>query len=85
VARAVLITNPAAARTTHQSVKSVSDVFRKAGWRFEVQATTGPGSARKIAAQAVRDTVDLVVVQGGDGTTMQAASSLVGKPTCVLA
>jgi len=78
VARAVLITNPAAARTTHQSVKVVSDVFRRAGWRFEVAATTGTGSAKKLAAQAVRDGLDLVVVQGGDGTTMQAASSLVG-------
>jgi diacylglycerol kinase family enzyme len=78
VARAVLITNPAAARTTQQSVMTVSDVFRRAGWSFEVQATTGPGDAKEIAAHAVRDSVDLVVVQGGDGTTMQAASSLVG-------
>lgn len=78
MARAVLITNPAAARTTHQSVKTVSDVFRRAGWNFEVQATTGPGDARKIAAHAVMDSFDLVVVQGGDGTTMQAAASLVG-------
>jgi len=78
MARAILITNPAAARTTHQGVKTVSDVFRRAGWQFEVQATTGPGSAKKIASHAVRDSVDLVVVQGGDGTTMQAASSLVG-------
>jgi diacylglycerol kinase (ATP) len=78
VARAVLITNPAAARTTHQSVKTVSDVFRRAGWNLEVQATTGPGDARKIAANAVMDAFDLVVVQGGDGTTMQAAAALVG-------
>ena len=78
MARAILITNPAAARTTQQSVMTVSDVFRRAGWNFDVQATTGPGDAKKIAAHAVRDSVDLVVVQGGDGTTMQAASSLVG-------
>ena len=78
MSRAVLITNPAAARTTQQSVVVVSDVFRRAGWRFEVQATTGPGDAKNIAAHAVDDGVDLVVVQGGDGTTMQAASSLVG-------
>lgn len=78
MARAVLITNPAAARTTHQSVQTVSAVFRRAGWRFDVQATTGPGDARRIAAQAVEDGLDLVVVQGGDGTTMQAAAALVG-------
>jgi len=79
VSRAVLITNPAAARTTHESVKAVSDVFRRAGWRFEVLATTGPGDARRIAAHAVADSVDLVAVQGGDGTTMQAAAALVGS------
>ena len=79
MARAILITNPAAARTTHQSVKTVSDVFRRAGWQFDVQATIGPGSAKKIASHAVRDSVDLVVVQGGDGTTMQAAAALVGS------
>jgi YegS/Rv2252/BmrU family lipid kinase len=78
VARAVLITNPAAARTTQQSVKTVSDVFRRAGWQIDVQATTGPGDARRLAAQAVDDGLDLVVVQGGDGTTMQAAAALVG-------
>jgi len=64
VARAILITNPAAARTTHQSVKTVSDVFRRAGWQFDVQATTGPGSAKKIASHAVRDSVAVLRERG---------------------
>jgi YegS/Rv2252/BmrU family lipid kinase len=78
VARAVLITNPAAARTTHAAVEAVSRVLRGAGWRLEVLATGGPGDARKIAEYAVHEGVDVVAVQGGDGTTMQAASALVG-------
>lgn len=78
MARAVLITNPAAARTTHASVRAVSEVLHQAGWQLEVLATGGPGDARLIAADAVRHGVDLVAVQGGDGTTMQAASALVG-------
>jgi YegS/Rv2252/BmrU family lipid kinase len=78
MARAVLITNPAAARTTHASVRAVSDALHRAGWSLEVMATVGPGDARRIAADAVRLGVDVVAVQGGDGTTMQAASALVG-------
>jgi len=78
MARAVLITNPAAARTTQAAVTAVSDVLRRAGWTLEVLATTGPGDARLLAEYAVREAVDLVVVQGGDGTTMQAAAALVG-------
>jgi diacylglycerol kinase (ATP) len=78
MARAVLITNPAAARTTQATVTAVSDVLRRAGWTLEVLATTGPGDARLLAEYAVREAVDLVVVQGGDGTTMQAAAALVG-------
>lgn len=76
--RAVLITNPAAARTTHLGVQTVSRVLRSAGWQLEVLATTGPGDARRLAEYAVRDGVELVAVQGGDGTTMQAAAALVG-------
>jgi YegS/Rv2252/BmrU family lipid kinase len=78
MARAVLITNPAAARTTPLGVQTVSQVLRRAGWQFEVFATTGPGDARRLAEYAVRDGVELVAVQGGDGTTMQAAAALVG-------
>lgn len=78
MARALLITNPAAARTQAQSVQAVVDVMRTAGWGVEVAATGGPGDARRLAAQGVADAVDLVAVFGGDGTTMQAAGALVG-------
>jgi diacylglycerol kinase (ATP) len=76
--RAVLITNPAAARTTPRAVRAVSEVMRRAGWDLDVTATGGPGDAQRIAAEAVRDGVELVAVQGGDGTAMQAAAALVG-------
>jgi YegS/Rv2252/BmrU family lipid kinase len=78
MARAILITNPAAARTSPAAVQVVSDTLRQAGWSLEVLATTGPGDARRIAEYAVAEAVDLVAVQGGDGTTMQAAAALVG-------
>ncbi len=78
MARALLITNPAAARTTPRGVQAVVEVMRQAGWDVEVMATVGPGDARRLAADAVEAGMDLVAVQGGDGTTMQAASALVG-------
>jgi len=78
VTRAVLITNPAAARTTGQRVHQIEAVLRGGGWDVEVLATGGTGDARRIAAYGVESGVDVVAVFGGDGTTMQAAASLVG-------
>jgi YegS/Rv2252/BmrU family lipid kinase len=77
-ARAVVITNPAAARTAPEAVNTVMQTFAQAGWHAELLATGGHGDARRIAADAVSQGVDVVAVFGGDGTTMQAASALVG-------
>jgi YegS/Rv2252/BmrU family lipid kinase len=78
VPRALVITNPAAARTKPKTVREVRDVLRRGGWHAEVVATGGTGDARRLAAEAVAAGLDAVAVFGGDGTTMQAASSLVG-------
>lgn len=78
MARAVLITNPAAARMTTAGLRTVVNTLETAGWHLEVMATGGPGDARRLATYAVDQGVDMVVVQGGDGTTMQAAAALVG-------
>jgi YegS/Rv2252/BmrU family lipid kinase len=78
VAKNVLITNPAAARTDVLAAQAVVEAFRRAGWTVELRATGGPGDARRFAEEAAADGVDLVSVYGGDGTTMQAAAALVG-------
>ncbi len=80
MATALLITNPAAARTEPLAVNIVRDALRTAGWRTELVATGGPGDARRLAEYGVQEGVDLVAVFGGDGTTMQAAAALVGTP-----
>lgn len=77
--RALIITNPAAARIDHVVVRAVADTLRAGGWSVDLRATTGPGDARRFAADAVQDHMDVVAVFGGDGTTMQAAASLVGS------
>ena len=76
--RALIITNPAAARTAPGVVNVIMDTFRAGGWEAELAATSGPGDARRLAEYGVADGVDSVVVFGGDGTTMQAAAALVG-------
>lgn len=78
MARALLITNPAAARTAPFGVTVVRDALKSAGWTTEVLATGGAGDARRLAEYGRDHSVDLVAVFGGDGTTMQAAAALVG-------
>ena len=76
--RALVIINPAAARTRAASVSAVMAALKAGGWEAEALATGGPGDARTLAEYGVRDEVDVVAVFGGDGTTMQAAAALVG-------
>ncbi len=78
MARALVITNPAAARTRPRAVDAVMRTLRAAGWQAEVLATGGPGDAKRLAEYGVAEAVDVVAVFGGDGTTMQAAAALVG-------
>ena len=78
MARALLITNPVAARTNENTPRLVAHYLKSAGWTIDVAATTGPGDARELARQGVESGVDVVAVFAGDGTTMQAAASLVG-------
>jgi diacylglycerol kinase (ATP) len=78
VTRALVITNPAAARTAPLAVTAIMSTLKQAGWDAEVLATGGPGDARRLAEYGVAQGVDVVAVFGGDGTTMQAAAGLVG-------
>jgi len=78
VTRALLVTNPAAARTDARAVTAVRETLRGGGWDVEVLATLGPRDARRFAAEARDQDFDIVVCYGGDGTAMQIASAIVG-------
>ena len=78
MARALLIVNPAAARTDGGVAREIERVFHAAGWQVETLATGGPGDARQFAEYGVEQSVDMVAVLGGDGTIMQAAAAMVG-------
>ena len=77
--RALLITNPAAARTDARALGAIRDTLRGGGWSVEVQATTQDGDARRFAREARDQGVDVLVCYGGDGTAMQAAAGVVGS------
>lgn len=79
MARALLITNPMAARTDPEILRKVSHVLAQAGMDVDIAGTTKSGDAAEFARQAVQDGVDLIAVYGGDGTTMQAVRGLVGS------
>lgn len=76
--RALLITNPVAARTRIRTIPQIERVFRAAGWEIDPRITTKRGDAYTLAQEGVANGVDVVAVFGGDGTTMQAATALVG-------
>src|SRR5256884_5408233 len=77
--RALLIANPAAARTDARAVTTVRDTLRRGGWTVEVLATARAGDARRFAREAKAQGFDALVCYGGDGTAMEIAAGAVGS------
>ena len=77
--RALLIANPAAARTEARAVTTVRDALRRGGWAIEVLATARAGDARRFAREAKAQGFDALVCYGGDGTAMEIAAGAVGS------
>jgi YegS/Rv2252/BmrU family lipid kinase len=80
MARALLITNPAAARTDPKVIREVCRVLERRGIRVEVVGINMPGEASELARRGVADGVEIIAVYGGDGTTMTAVRGMVGQP-----
>jgi len=78
VTRALVVTNPAAARTDARAVTAIRETLRGGGWDVEVLATLGPRDARRFAEEARDQKFDVIVSYGGDGTAMQIAAAIVG-------
>lgn len=76
--RALLITNPVAARAHGNAATTIRDILQGGGWKVDVQATAGPGDARRIAEEARTAGFDVFVSHGGDGTAMQVAAGITG-------
>src|SRR6266581_835974 len=76
--RALLITNPLAARAHARAVAAIRDILQGGGWSVEVRSTAGPGDARRIAEESRGMGFDVLVSHGGDGTAMQVAAGIAG-------
>src|ERR1044072_7698663 len=77
--RVLLITNPVASRHDPSVPRVVAATLENLGVEVDVAGTTRHGDAARIAAQGVADGVDVIAVYGGDGTTMQAVSGMIGS------
>src|SRR5712664_3619534 len=77
--RALLITNPFAARADARAVTAILQILGRGGWNVDLRTITGPGDARRIAEEALSEGLDILVSHGGDGTAMQIAAGIAGS------
>ena len=80
--RLLLVVNPVA-RTVSRPTLAVIEKALSSDFRLEVAETKQRGHARELAAQAVVDGIDLVVVFSGDGTINEAVNALAGTETAL--
>lgn len=80
--RLLLIANESASSVTARSRVMVTNAL-SADHDLEVASTNRRGHATRIAEDAARDGVDVVVVLGGDGTLNEAATGLAGTNTAL--
>lgn len=77
--RALLITNPFAARADARAVTAILEILGRGGWSVDLHTIIGPGDARRIAEQARGAGFEVLVSHGGDGTAMQVAAGIAGS------
>jgi len=80
--RILLIVNPVA-RTVSKPTLAVIEKALSADFRLEVAETKERGHASELAAQAVAEGVDLVIVFSGDGTINEVVNALAGTETAL--
>lgn len=74
--RVKVIVNPASGKDV-PVLNTLNDAFGKE-IEWDVSVTLGAGDARRFAARAIDDGVDIVAVYGGDGTVSAVADALAG-------
>ena len=72
-----MIFNPAARGEKARRFRRQLDVV---GVDCAFKATTAPGDARRLAAEAVRDGFDLIAAAGGDGTVNEVLNGIGDAP-----
>jgi YegS/Rv2252/BmrU family lipid kinase len=75
--RTCVIFNPAARGNKARRFRRQLDAI---GSQCALKATTAPGDARRLAAEAVGESFDLIVAAGGDGTVNEVLNGLGDAP-----
>jgi diacylglycerol kinase (ATP) len=76
---ALLIYNPTSGRKRHsrfEEIEQAARILKDLGITTELAATTGPGTASKIARLAVEQRRGMVIACGGDGTINEIVNGL---------
>lgn len=76
----VLIYNPAAGRfrrNPQRTLQRSTDALARASLTPRLAPTSAPGDATRLAAQAIDQGADLILVLGGDGTINEAVNGMV--------
>lgn len=76
--RALIVTNPAAARAGAGGLRAARLRLEQGGLTVAVERTDTMGDGARLARAAVEDGVEFVIAHGGDGTAMDVAAGLVG-------
>jgi diacylglycerol kinase (ATP) len=88
VMRIVAIVNPVSGagmdpHAARRRVAMIRDELTRRQLSASIHVTERSSHARDLAAAAVADRADLVIVWGGDGTVNEAGGALVGSPTAL--
>ena len=82
--RVLLLRNPKSRRAPPEAaLREAADPLVARGWLVDIESTTGPGDATRIAAAAAASGYDAVVAAGGDGTVHEVMQGLAGTSTAL--
>jgi diacylglycerol kinase (ATP) len=82
---AIMIANPTAgsyAQHTDQ-ISDTLEFLRSRGWQTELKLTQAAGDARRLAGDAVKQGINVVIAIGGDGTINEIIQELAGSETAL--
>lgn len=82
--RVLLLRNPKSRRAPSETaLREAAAPLVERGWRFDIESTTGPGEATRIAWAAAASGYNAVVAAGGDGTVHEVVQGLAGASTAL--
>ena len=74
--RCIVISNPAAGRSSRRALQRAVRRLVSGGVAVEIAPTQGAGDGVRLARAAVAERVDLVIAHGGDGTVAEVAEGV---------